>query len=168
MGSFGERMAAAIVKAGVTVASSVPDNWLTPVIECLEASTTVTHAPAAREEDAVGICFGAALAGKRAIALMQNSGALNTGNTLATLGIAYGIPAVLIVADRGHLGDVTIAHIEKARAFRPFLDALTLSYYELSPDFDLRDEIGHAFQMAELGQRPVVLLLTKTTVEAPV
>lgn len=167
MDGFGARMAAAIEQAGVTVASGVPDNWLTPVIERLSASTVVAYAPAAREEDAVGICFGAALAGVRAVALMQNSGALNTGNTLATLGIAYGIPAVLIVADRGHLGDVTIAHIEKARAFRPFLDALKLSYYELLPDFDARDQIGHAFQMAELGQRPVVLLITKPTVEAP-
>jgi sulfopyruvate decarboxylase subunit alpha len=167
MASFGERMAGAIEQAGVKVASSVPDNWLAPVIERLSASTRVAHAPAAREEDAVGICFGAALAGVRAVALMQNSGALNTGNTLATLGVAYGVPAVLIVCDRGHLGDVTIAHIEKARTFRPFLNALKLSYYELSPDFDVRDEINAAFQMAELSQRPVVLLLTKSTVEVP-
>lgn len=166
MASFGERMVAAIERAGVKVASSVPENWLAPVIERLNESTQIAHAPAAREEDAVGICFGAALSGVRAVALMQNAGALNTGNTLATLGVAYGVPAVLIVCDRGHLGDVTVAHIEKARSFRPFLDAVKLSYYELSPDFDVRDEIGAAFQMAEIGQRPVVLLLTKSTVEA--
>jgi sulfopyruvate decarboxylase subunit alpha len=162
---FGERMAAALERAGVKVASSVPDNWLAPVVDRLNASVQVVHAPAAREEDAVGICFGAALSGVRAVALMQNSGALNTGNTLATLGIAYGVPAVLIVCDRGHLGDVTVAHIEKARAFRPFLNALKLSHYELSPDFDVRDEIDAAFQMAEVSQRPVVLLLTRSVVE---
>ncbi len=156
-------MVTAIERAGVKVASSVPDNWLAPVIEALAVSKTVTHAPAAREEDALGICFGAALSGERAVCLMQSAGALNTGGTLATLGVSYGVPAVMIVTDRGHLGDVTIAHFEKARAFRRFLDALGIPYYDLAPDFQERDQIAQAFQMAELGQKPVALLVTRAT-----
>ena len=56
--SFGKKLAAAIEQAGVKVAASVPDNWIEPVIERLEASATVIHTPAAREEDALGICLG--------------------------------------------------------------------------------------------------------------
>lgn len=64
---------------------------------------------------------------------MQSAGALNTGGTLATLAISYGVPIVMIVADRGHLGDVTVAHFEKGRAFRPFLNALGIPHYDLAP-----------------------------------
>ena len=163
--NFGERLAAAIEKAGVRVAASVPDNWIEPVIERLNASAKVVHTPAAREEDALGICLGAALAGRRAVCLMQNAGVLNTGGTLATLANAFGVPAVLIVTDRGHLGDVLTAHFEKARPFRPFLEALQIPYYELSADFDRDDQVSQAFEMAEAGQRPVALLITRATLE---
>ena len=163
--SFGERLAAAIEKAGTTVASSVPDNWIEPAIERLGASATVRHTPAAREEDALGICLGAALAGRRAVCLMQNAGLLNTGGTLATLANAFGVPVVLIVTDRGHLGDVLTAHFEKARPFRPFLEALQIPYYDLAADFDREDQVSQAFEMAEAGQRPVALLITRATLE---
>ena len=161
--SFTEDMVAAIENAGTKVASSVPDNWLAPVIEKLTGSKSVTHAPAAREEDALGISCGAALSGVRALCLMQSAGALNTGGTLATLGIAYGVPLVMIITDRGLLGDATIAHFEKARAFRPFLNALGIPYYDLAPDFLKKDQIEQAFRMAESGQKPIALLITKET-----
>ena len=160
---FADDMMAAIENAGVKVASSVPDNWLTPVIKHLTDSKSVTHAPAAREEDALGITCGATLSGVRAICLMQSAGALNTGGTLATLGISYGVPVVMVIADRGHLGDVTIAHFEKARAFRPFLEALGVPFYDLAPDFLTRDQMEQAFRMAEMGQKPVALLITRNT-----
>ncbi|MDA8123871.1 MAG: thiamine pyrophosphate-binding protein [Deltaproteobacteria bacterium] len=162
---FGARLAAALEKAAVKVAASVPDNWLEGAIEKLGSSASVVHTSAAREEDALGICMGAALAGARSVCLMQNSGVLNTGGTLATLGNAFGIPLVMIVTDRGHLGDVLTAHFEKARAFRPFLEALQIPYYELSPAFDREDQIEQAFVMAEAGQRPVALLITRAALE---
>jgi sulfopyruvate decarboxylase subunit alpha len=164
---FGERLATAIEKAGVKVAASVPDNWIEAAIGRLAASATVVHTPAAREEDALGICMGAALAGRRAVCLMQNAGLLNTGGTLATLGNAFGVPLVMIVTDRGHLGDVLSAHFEKARALRPFLDALQIPYDELAADFDRRDQVPDAFVMAETAQRPVALLVTRATLEEP-
>ncbi len=163
--TFGERLASAIEKAGVKVAASVPDNWIEPAIECLGSSATVAHTRAAREEDALGVCLGAALAGTRAVCLMQNAGLLNTGGTLATLANAFGVPVVLIVTDRGHLGDVLIAHFEKARPFRSFLEALQIPYYDLAADFDRDDQVGQAFEMAEAGQRPVALLITRATLE---
>ena len=96
---------------------------------------------------------------------MQNAGLLNTGGTLATLANAFGVPVVLIVTDRGHLGDVLTAHFEKARPFRRFLEALQIPYYELSADFDRDDQVGQAFEMAEAGQRPVALLITRATLK---
>lgn len=164
---FGKRLAAAIERADVRVAASVPDHWIESAIAHLAASASVAHTAAAREEDALGICMGAALAGSRAVCLMQNAGLLNTGGTLATLGNAFGIPLVLIVTDRGHLGDVLSAHFEKARALRPFLAALQIPSYELAGDFDRCGQIVEAFEMAETAQRPVALLVTRASLEEP-
>jgi sulfopyruvate decarboxylase subunit alpha len=152
--------------AKVSVASSVPDNWITPVIQGLDSSPSVRHAPAAREEDALGICLGAALSGVRACCLMQSVGALNCGGALSTLAVSYGVPLLMLISDRGHLGDVTIAHFQKGRAFRPFLQALNIPYYDLRPDFVACEQIENAYKMAEIGQSPVALLITKASWEA--
>jgi sulfopyruvate decarboxylase TPP-binding subunit len=157
---FGERLAAALEGAGVTVAASLPDDWLEPAIARLAASETIRHAAAAREEDALAICMGAALSGRRAACLMQNAGLLNTGGTLATLGNAFGTPLVLIVADRGRLGDVGTSHFEKALFSRPFLTALKIPHFDLAADFAATGQIEQAFVMAEAGQCPLALLVT--------
>lgn len=163
--SFADNMLKAIKNAGVKIASSVPDEWLSPVIEALNGSDELKHAPAAREEDAIGICCGASLAGVRAICIIQSAGALNSGGVLATLANSYGIPLVMIVADRGRLSDATVFHFEKARAFRPFLNSLGISYYELSTNFMETGQLEDAFRLAETGQRPVALLITPKTFE---
>ena len=161
--TFAKNMVAAIERANVKIAAGVPDEWLAPIIEALNDSVSVKLAPAAREEDAIGICCGAAMAGVRALCLIQSAGALNSGGVLATLAITYSVPLVMIIADRGHLGDATVFHFEKARATRTFLDALGISHYELLPDFKATDRIEHAFRMAEAGQKPVALLITPAT-----
>lgn len=69
--SFAVALVAAIERADVEVASSVPDNWLAPLIQALAASKTITDAPAAREEDALSICCSAALSGVGRFALFE-------------------------------------------------------------------------------------------------
>jgi len=156
--NFTERMLDSFEKAGVKLTSGVADSWVAGLLERLESSNTISHVPAAREEDALGICCGAVLSGARAVCIMQNAGALNCGGPLATLAVLYGVPLVLVVADRGHLGDESMGHFEKARVFRHFLDALGISYYDLSADFHARNQVEEAFQLAEAGQKPIALL----------
>ncbi|MBW2027688.1 MAG: hypothetical protein JRJ31_01280 [Deltaproteobacteria bacterium] len=161
--SFAERLKRSIEDAEVRLASGVPDNWLGPLIEAIKTSKRITYAPAAREEDALGICCGASLSGVRSLLLAQSVGLLNTGGALATLAVSYGIPLVMIATDRGHLGDVTVGQYMKARSFRPFLDAMKIPYYDLSADFDARGQITQAYQMAEIGQTPVAILITRNS-----
>ena len=166
--SVAAELVGALEASQIKVASSVPDNWITPVIQGLDASKLVSHAPAAREEDALGVCLGAALSGARACCLMQSVGALNCGGALSTLAVSYGVPLVMLISDRGHLGDVTIAHFQKGRAFRPYLEALSIPYYDLQPDFAALAQIENAYKMAEIGQSPVALLITRGSWEAGV
>lgn len=162
-----EDMLVAIKRAGVKVVASVPDNWVAPLLALLDEEVGIAHAPTSREEEAVGVCCGAALAGRRALYVSQNVGVLNSGGALTTLAMAYGVPFVLLIADRGRLGDTTIAHVEKGRVSRPFLNNLGIRFFDLAPDFLERDQLGQAFVMAEAGQKPVALLTTRATLGLP-
>lgn len=164
---FPQKIITSLEQARVNVAAGVPDNWLEPVLAGLVSTASISYTPAAREEDALGICCGAALSGVRAVCLMQSVGALNTGGVLSTLAVSYGVPLVMLVTDRGHLGDVTIAHFMKGRTFRPFLEALRIPFYDLAPDFHETGQVDQAFQMAEIGQSPVALLITQQSMEEP-
>ena len=160
---FSEKVLDALIRAEVTIASSVPDTWISPILDLIDARDDIFHVPAAREEDALGICCGATLSGKRAICLMQNSGALNCGGAFATFVLTYGIPLVLLIADRGRMGDVTTGHFGKARAFRPYLNSLQIPYFDLEPDFDQKEMIQQSYRLAELSQRPVALLISENS-----
>ena len=58
----------------VRLVTYVPDNVLRPLIEGCHADPYFTTFAAAREEEAIGIVAGAAMAGMRGIVLMQTSG----------------------------------------------------------------------------------------------
>ena len=102
----------------------VPDNVLRPLIEAAHADDFFTTFTATREEEAVGIVCGAAMAGLRGIVLMQTSGFATLANVLASLAVAAQIPALLMVSERGTLGDFQIAQAITARAMRPILQSL--------------------------------------------
>ena len=52
----------------------VPDNVLKPLIAAIHADRSSPPSPRAREEEAVGIVAGGAMAGMRGMVLMQTSG----------------------------------------------------------------------------------------------
>ena len=60
----------------------VPDNVLKPLINGIHADNYFTAFTAAREEEAIGIISGAAMAGLRGIVLMQTSGFATLANVL--------------------------------------------------------------------------------------
>jgi sulfopyruvate decarboxylase subunit alpha len=165
MDEFARKMLYAFKEAGVAVTSSVPDTWITPLLSLLDGDAGIAHVSAAREEDALGVCCGAALSGDRSVLLIQNSGALNCGGAFSTFTSTYGIPIVLLVADRGQPGDITTGHFGKSRAFRPYLEAMQIPHFDLTPNFDQTDTVGEAFRLAELSQKPVALLITQATLK---
>ncbi len=55
----------------------------------------------AREDNAVGVAAGAALAGRYPVVMMQNSGLGQSVNALASLVVPYRIPMLLVVSMRG-------------------------------------------------------------------
>ena len=69
--------------AGIDLVCVIPCIEIRELIELIEASFETCAVT--REEEAVGICAGAYLAGKRPALVMQNSGLGNSVNALKSL-----------------------------------------------------------------------------------
>jgi sulfopyruvate decarboxylase subunit alpha len=82
----------------------VPCSLLNAFYRVLDETGT-THYAATREDIAIGVAAGAALAGRRPVVLMQNSGLGVATNALLSLTQLYRLPALLLVTWRGESVD---------------------------------------------------------------
>lgn len=84
--------------------AGVPCSFLTPFINSVIDDEGMRYLSAANEGDAVAAATGAALAGRRSVAMMQNSGLGNAVSPLSSLNWVFRIPVLLIVTLRGEPG----------------------------------------------------------------
>lgn len=89
---------------GFATWAGVPCSFLTPFINSVIDDPAMSYVSAANEGDAVAIATGAALAGQRAVAMMQNSGLGNAVSPLSSLNWVFRIPILLIITLRGEPG----------------------------------------------------------------
>jgi sulfopyruvate decarboxylase subunit alpha len=131
-----------LVEAGADFFVSVPCNTLGGLLEALRQDGRVRHVPVTREEEGVGLCAGAALAGKLPVLLMQNSGLGNCINALLSLTRLYELPLVILASYRGGPDEPIVAQRPMGQAMRPLLGAIGSPYRE----------IEHARQAPEFGE----------------
>ena len=149
---------AALRASGVTMVASLPDQWLTGVLEAVDAADDLRHVRVNREDEGVGICAGAALAGVRAVLICQNAGLLLSGNMLAGLAHHHELPVVALAAHRGRDDDPYPYQRYKGRVTAPVLEALGVPHRVVD---DVDDAVvAEAFSQAEAEGTPVVLLLS--------
>jgi sulfopyruvate decarboxylase subunit beta len=86
-------------KTGLDFAASLPCEKIKNLLVMVGRS--FFHVPLTREEEGVGICAGAALAGKRPAMFIQSSGIGNMLNALLSLTGFYRLPLALFVSQRG-------------------------------------------------------------------
>lgn len=147
-------------RAGIGLVASLPDAFLVPLIEALQASKDFTHVPLTREEEGVGICTGAYLGGKRTALLMQNAGFLNACNALTTTAIQIEIPMLLLVLYAGGRGDVSFPML--GRVTEPVISALRIPYYIPAQIEELPELITTSVVQAYNAKTPVAILLNKS------
>lgn len=95
---FGEQLK----KLGYSFYSGVPCSFLKNLINY--AINECEYVMAANEGDAVSVCSGAALGGKKSVVLMQNSGLTNAVSPLTSLNYIFRIPVLGFVSLRGEPG----------------------------------------------------------------
>ena len=138
----------------------VPDNVLKPLIEAVHKDEFFTVFVCAREEEAVGIVCGAAMAGLKGIVLMQTSGFATLANVLASLAVAAQIPAVLMVSERGTLGDFQPGQAIVCRTMRPILQSLGIEHHTMTRLEDAHFTADRTIRQAHLTQMPAALILS--------
>ena len=150
--------------AGVTIAASLPDQWLGGVLDALDGSKVILHVPVGREEEGVGICLGAHLAGTLGAIVCQNAGFLLSVNALAGVARYHQAPMIVLVAYRGHHGDPYPYQAYKGEVTEPVLRALDVPYWtaESPADAHLVTVAGAA---AVSMRGPAVVLLTQGALE---
>ena len=151
----------AVLKAhNVRIAPYVPDNVLRPLINWLHTDADINAFACTREEEAIGIAAGAEMGGMRAVVLMQTSGFATLANVLASLPVPYQIPVVLIVSERGTLGEFNIGQAMVARTMRPVLDALGMEHHTITRLDEVEFITDRTFRQALATQQPACLILS--------
>jgi sulfopyruvate decarboxylase subunit alpha len=151
---------AAIKKAGIDFIATLPDEKIVEVIRAVDADKSFRHIPLCREEEGIGICAGAYLAGKKTALIMQNAGFLNSCNALTTTSFQFHIPTVLFIYYAGDIGDRGFTTLGSMT--EPVLHAMGIRYYILRDTGELDATVCGAQVLADDAKKPVAVLLTKT------
>lgn len=153
-------VAATLRRNAVRLVTYVPDRVLTPLIEAVEADPSFTAFPTAREEEAVGIVAGAWMGGMRGIVLMQTSGFATLANVLASLVCACRLPVLMLVSERGTLGEFNLGQAMVCRTMRPVLDALGVEHHTIARLDETAFTVDRTIRQAVATQAPACLILS--------
>ncbi len=153
----------------VKLVAYVPDNVLAPLIKQLHADPYFTVFCPTREEEAVGLVTGAYLAGVRGIVLMQTSGFATLPNALASLVRPYQIPLLMMISERGTMGDHQLGQVMVCRTMVPILASMGIETHRMTSledlDFMVDGMIHQAFATQEAAAMLLSPLLTKKRIK---
>src|SRR4029078_9005336 len=142
---------------GVTHVVWLPDsetNWLYLL---MKAEPTITLVAVPREGTAASIAAGLAAGGKKPLILIQNTGLMESGDSIRGWLLGLDVPIVLMVGLRGwtrHGVTTDTAAVYTER----FLNAFNINYYLVESDDDA-PRIGVAFEEAAKTKKAVAVLV---------
>jgi len=158
--SWSDTLLAILKENDVRLVSYVPDNVLTPLLAGVTADNYFLSLGATREDEAIGAVTGAYMAGLRGVAMMQTSGFALIANALASLVLPYQIPAIMVISERGTLGEFNIGQSLVARTMRPTLDALGITHHTLTDEATMPFMVDSSIKQAFSTQAPVAFILS--------
>ena len=163
-GSAGETWDETLVRVlksnQVRLIAYVPDKVLAPVIKRLIADDYFTVISPAREEEAVGIVTGAYMAGLRGIVLMQTSGFATLANVLASLAMPCQIPLLMMISERGTIGDHQYGQAIVCRTMRPILQTLGIEHFAIERLQDVEFVVDRMIRQAFLTRAAAAVILS--------
>jgi sulfopyruvate decarboxylase subunit alpha len=159
-GTVARRIADELASCGVRLVASLPDNWISELIDLLDHDPRFAHVPVNREESAVALCSGAYMGAMGSAALMGASGLMTVIYALTKINYTYEIPIFVLTTLRGAIGDHHKHHVSNGLYLLPVLDALSLPHAII----DRPEEIGtisKAYRHGRNYARPMVVALTR-------
>jgi sulfopyruvate decarboxylase subunit alpha len=156
----GRRIADELAGCGVKLVASLPDNWLTGVIDAIERDDRFVHVPVNREESAVGLCAGAYMGAMGSAALMGASGFMTVVYAITKINYTYEIPLFLILTLRGAVGDHHKHHVSNGLYLRAVLEAINMPYQVIRSSAEI-PSISRCYRHTRIYTRPMAVLLTR-------
>jgi len=150
-----------VLKANqVDLIAYVPDNVIAPLIKLLQADPYFTLISPAREEEAVAIVTGAYMGGRRGIVLMQTSGFATIVNALASLACPFQIPLLMMISERGTLGEFQQGQAIVCRTMRPVLECLGIEHFAIQELAQVEFVVNGMVKQAFATQAPAAMILS--------
>ena len=152
-----ETVLAEMKKNGVTHVVWLPDsetNWLYML---MKNDPELDLIPVSREGQAFSVAAGLSVGGKNPVILIQNTGMMESGDSLRGWCLGMNIPVVMMVGYRGYTrhgvnSDTAATYTER------FLNAFGIQYYLVENDSDAERK-SVAFEEAQQTKRPVAILV---------
>ncbi len=138
----------------------LPSSTLAEILRHLELRERPRSFPVTREEEAVGIASGIALAGRKAALVMQDNGLGNLLTALNTFPAAYHIPLFMVVSRRGGLNEYNSMIHTFCERVEAIADAAGLRYFALDGRVPLdlwSSTVAKAFEHSQVTRRPVAV-----------
>ncbi|WP_026380752.1 thiamine pyrophosphate-binding protein [Afifella pfennigii] len=151
---------AALRRCGVSLAASLPDDWVTPLLRRLDREPGIRHVPVAREAEAVAVASGAFFTGARPLAIMGATGLFTCLGELATLNLRHQIPLLILASERGSRDDHRIYQEVQGRRLKEVLASLDFPHFRIATAADVA-ELPDAYTWCRIQKRPVVGFLTR-------
>lgn len=154
------RMAESLKRSGIEMIAYVPDEVTSRLLELLEVDPAVTTVSVTREEEGVAVLAGGYLGGRRGALILQGSGLGNAINALSSLAVASQIPLLLLISERGRLGEFNPAQVPLGRATQRILEALGIQAFSVADPDEVEYMVEAGARLAFSGSVPVALLLS--------
>jgi sulfopyruvate decarboxylase alpha subunit len=138
----------------------VPDTILTDLIRRANEDAFFDVLSPTREEEGVAIVCGAYLGGRNGALLMQNSGLGNAANILGSLTVPYQIPMLLLISQRGELGEFNTVQVGMGQALRPMLDGLDVQHFTMEREDEVEKIVTGAIKLAFSTDCPVAVIVS--------
>ena len=119
-----------------------PSSKLKNLLEMIEDDDEIFTVPVTREEEGVGVCAGAYLAGKKPFMLIQSSGLGNSFNAIASLLKTYRIPVLIIAEHRGSYNEKIPAQVPLGVALPGMLGAMDIPFIMINARLDSLEEFS--------------------------
>src|SRR5919108_3797209 len=144
-------------KNRVTHVVTIPDSETNYLYELMRKQPWLDIVPTAREGETFAIALGLQVGGKVPVVLIQNTGMMESGDSIRGMALDAGFPLVMVVGYRGWTRHGVITD-SAARYTEPFLNAFRINYYLVEQNSD-GPRISTAFEEARATKRPVAVLI---------
>lgn len=154
---IGEEILSVLKRNGYNFGVTYPCSKLKNIFTLLEEEPSIKITPVTKEEEGVGVCTGAFLAGKKPFMLIQSSGLGNSFNVMASLLKTYRIPLLIMASYRGYYDEKIPAQVPLGAALPGMLDAMSIPHIILTNDIQGLEEFC---DYAHAKNEPHVALLS--------